>query len=178
MSSYFHYFYCLLKSNNQRGTEVNLVPDYDTARRDGIIGFRFEMTEVGSEQGGSMSAVELSGGQKALLGMALVFSILTMNAPRGVLDKLPSTGGEATLVPLPCCSGGSGIGSPLYLLDEVDAALDESNQKLVARVIYDLFKTRCQVICISHHAEFQKYATSVIRVLMQADGCSQIECGQ
>lgn len=42
-------------------------------------------------------------------------------------------------------------------MDEIDAALDEQNQAIVANAIKDIFKD-CQVISISHHSPFHKIA--------------------
>ncbi len=42
----------------------------------------------------------------------------------------------------------------LFLLDEIDAALDENNSALVGKLINTIYKAK-QVICISHHPTFQ-----------------------
>lgn len=55
------------------------------------------------------SPQELSGGQQALLGLALVLSLSAYQAP------------------------------PLCLLDEVDAALDETNQVLAQSALYGCY---------------------------------------
>jgi ABC-type dipeptide/oligopeptide/nickel transport system ATPase subunit len=111
------------------------------------------------------STDELSGGQLALLGLSFVFA--------AALYKR----------------------SPLYLLDEVDAALDESNQRTVGAVIARIFgeinsetapptgksKNRTtlpaarasQVICVSHHSSLQQQASATIQVEMH-DGVSKI----
>jgi ABC-type polar amino acid transport system ATPase subunit len=111
------------------------------------------------------STAELSGGQMALLGLSFVFAC--------ALNRR----------------------SPLYLLDEVDAALDESNQRTIGSIINKMFdaevadmtsgtmetmgvsrstaRNGSQVICVSHHAGFQSQAKNVIRVTMR-DGQSII----
>jgi len=118
-------------------------------------GFRFEVEYIGLDnesrgekvgtvrgrRGGRDSVIcrgvsELSGGQKALLSLAFVFA-LAVHRP-----------------------------SPLYLLDEVDAALDETNQQAVAKVIASIFKDS-QVICISHHRDFQTSAMHSIVLQMK-----------
>jgi structural maintenance of chromosome 2 len=76
---------------------------------------------------------ELSGGQKALLGLSFTFAIARFAA------------------------------SPLYILDEIDAALDEYNQGVVAKLVATYFK-RSQVICISHHPAFHREAGHVIQI--------------
>eukprot|EP01041_Mallomonas_annulata_P005214 gene5214-10434_t len=78
----------------------------------------------------------LSGGQKALLGLAFVFASALLKR------------------------------SPLYLLDEVDAALDETNQQAVGKVIASIFDT-CQVICVSHHTGFQRQAQHSVPIIMR-----------
>lgn len=139
----------------------------------------------------SAAMSELSGGQRAMLGLSFVFAVLTINAPSSmisILDKSDtrsgagsgsgprinsSLGSDVDLSQLLAAPTGARR-NPVYLLDEVDAALDETNQKLLSRVIIALFRSRSQVLCVSHHPEFQKNATSTIPVLMQEDGFSKI----
>mmetsp|Transcript_609 Transcript_609/g.698 ORF Transcript_609/g.698 Transcript_609/m.698 type:complete len:644 (-) Transcript_609:505-2436(-) len=97
-------------------------------------------------QASHRSTDELSGGQMALLGLSFVFA--------AALHKR----------------------SPLYLLDEVDAALDESNQKTIGAVIAKIFE-RSQVVCVSHHTGFQEQAKTSIHVMMR-DGNSIIDCSK
>ena len=85
---------------------------------------------------------ELSGGQKSLLSLSYVFAC-ALNRP-----------------------------SPLYLMDEIDAALDERNQNTVASIIASLFKDK-MLFCVSHHPDFQAHATEVLTARM-ADGCTLI----
>lgn len=90
------------------------------------------------------SVNELSGGQKGMVGLAFM---------------------------LACCSLHHKP-APLYILDEVDAAFDEANQKRVARLIGRVFKNS-QVLSVSHHSEFQLLAEHTISVCMK-DGQSEI----
>ncbi|TMW68166.1 hypothetical protein Poli38472_007838 [Pythium oligandrum] len=76
---------------------------------------------------------ELSGGQLTMLGMAYVFALARYSA------------------------------SPLYILDEIDAALDEHNQRLVVELVLEYF-SHSQVICISHHEAFHARAHQLIQV--------------
>jgi chromosome segregation ATPase len=110
-----------------------------------------------------------------MLGLAFVFAVLTINAPASVVSALPRAGscGRVDLSRL-LDGEDTGTGNPVYLLDEVDAALDETNQKLVSRAVVALFKGHGQVLCVSHHGEFQKCAGATISVIMQADGSSKI----
>ncbi len=79
------------------------------------------------------SISELSGGQKGLLSLSFVFSLCAVRP------------------------------SPLYLLDEVDAALDEGNQEIVAKVIAKFFQ-HSQVFCVSHHTAMQLHSDLLINV--------------
>jgi len=67
--------------------------------------------------------------------------------------------------------------SPLYLLDEIDAALDETNQLAVAQLIRVIFSSSSQVLCVSHHKDFQSSGSSTIDVFMK-DGKSIISNAQ
>ena len=81
------------------------------------------------------STSELSGGQRSLLGLAFIFA--------AALHRK----------------------SPLYLLDECDAALDEGNQSAIGAVIAKIFEKN-QVICVSHHVGFQQKAGNFVAVQM------------
>jgi len=87
----------------------------------------------------NLSINELSGGQKGLLSLAFVFALCNLRP------------------------------SPLYLLDEVDAALDEENQHMIAEVIANFFK-HSQVLCVSHRIAMQSRSDSSI--------CVQIKNGR
>ena len=87
-------------------------------------------------EGNSRSISELSGGQSSLLSLSFVIA--------NAIHKQ----------------------APFYLLDEVDAALDESNQQAIARIIQNIFGTS-QVLCVSHHQCFLDQATNGLSVLMK-----------
>lgn len=89
-----------------------------------------------SSSGWKSSTSELSGGQRTLLGLAFVLSIAKYQP------------------------------SPVYVLDEVDAALDEGNQARVASLVAQVLghEQRCQTIAISHHADFQRGAARVVEI--------------
>jgi chromosome segregation protein len=87
-------------------------------------------------EGNSRSISELSGGQSALLALSFVIA--------NAVHKQ----------------------APFYLLDEVDAALDESNQQAIAKIIQNIFGSS-QVLCVSHHQCFLDQATNGISVLMK-----------
>ncbi|CAM9752985.1 unnamed protein product [Ectocarpus sp. 4 AP-2014] len=86
---------------------------------------------------------ELSGGQQALLGLALVLALSSYQAP------------------------------PLCLLDEVDAALDETNQAAAARLVALTFREG-QALCVSHHADFHRQSGHCVAVEMR-DGVSRVQ---
>jgi chromosome segregation ATPase len=55
--------------------------------------------------------------------------------------------------------------SPVYLMDEIDAALDEENQNRVAKLIHeDMVAKGIQVISVSHHIAFQRHCGKLIQV--------------
>ncbi len=85
------------------------------------------------------------------------------------IDSL--SGGEKTLTALAFLMATQSVTpSPFYILDEVDAALDQEN---VLRLIRFLKKRDSQFILISHNPETVKHMDSVIGVHMQ-DGLSRI----
>ncbi|CAM9351737.1 unnamed protein product [Choristocarpus tenellus] len=88
------------------------------------------------------SPQELSGGQQALLGLALVLALSTYHPP------------------------------PLCLLDEVDAALDKTNQATAARLVAMVFQ-HSQALCVSHHVDFHRQSSHIVGVAMQ-NGVSHV----
>ena len=85
----------------------------------------------------------LSGGERALVSAALLFAMIDYKS------------------------------GPICVLDEVDAALDESNILRFQTVLND-FKDRMQLILITHNAASIERASSVFGVVMAADGISQV----
>lgn len=79
---------------------------------------------------------QLSGGQKTLLAVSFIFSI------------------------------GGLVGTPFFLLDEIDAALDESNQMRLALFLKQFSESGQQLIFVSHHANFQQLGDKKITVDM------------
>ncbi|DBA87444.1 TPA: hypothetical protein ACH3X1_004485 [Trebouxia sp. C0004] len=79
------------------------------------------------------------------------------------------SGGERTLVSLALilAAATAGAKSCLFLMDEVDAALDESNQALVATLIKEIMAQSggCQILCVTHNLAFQQTCSSIIQVL-------------
>jgi chromosome segregation protein len=86
----------------------------------------------------------LSGGEKALTAIALVFAIFQLN-------------------PAPFC-----------LLDEVDAPLDDANTDRYARLVTSMSKKGTQFLFISHNKIAMEMAEQLIGVTMQEQGVSRI----
>lgn len=89
----------------------------------------------------SLSA--LSGGERTLTSLALLFAILSVN-------------------PAPFC-----------VLDEVDAALDESNTKRFLKIVEELAKST-QFIFITHNRETMKPASMIYGVTMDESHASKL----
>jgi chromosome segregation protein len=86
----------------------------------------------------------LSGGEKALTAIALVFAIFQLN-------------------PAPFC-----------LLDEVDAPLDDANTERYAKLVTSMSKKGTQFLFISHNKIAMEMALQLIGVTMQEQGVSRI----
>jgi chromosome segregation protein len=85
----------------------------------------------------------LSGGERTLTSLALLFAILSVNP------------------------------SPFCVLDEVDAALDESNTLRFIKILGDLAK-KTQFIIISHNRDTMKVASSLYGVTMNDEHVSKL----
>ncbi|MFA6304572.1 MAG: AAA family ATPase [Patescibacteria group bacterium] len=85
----------------------------------------------------------LSGGEKALTSIALISAIIANNP------------------------------SPFVILDEVDAALDESNSIRFASIVKEL-STQAQFICVTHNRATMHQAAILYGVTMGADGISKL----
>ena len=86
----------------------------------------------------------LSGGEKALTAIALVFAIFQLN-------------------PAPFC-----------LLDEVDAPLDDANTERYAKLVTAMSRQGTQFLFISHNKIAMEMAEQLIGVTMQEQGVSRI----
>jgi len=85
----------------------------------------------------------LSGGERALTSIALLFAMTQVNPP------------------------------PFLVLDETDAALDESNSQKYAKMLKDLSK-KTQLIIVTHNRETMKQAGLLYGVTLGSAGISQI----
>ena len=87
--------------------------------------------------------MSLSGGERALTSTALIFALLTIN-------------------PLPFC-----------VLDEVDAALDETNARRFAALLSQ-FSNQTQFIIVTHNRATMEIAGSLYGVSMGDDGATTV----
>ncbi|XP_057851867.2 uncharacterized protein LOC131062169 isoform X2 [Cryptomeria japonica] len=85
---------------------------------------------------------ELSGGQRTILSLAFILMVAKFSR------------------------------SSVYLMDEVDAALDEQNQQNVAKLIKSVIGQDNQIICVSHNITFQQYCDRIIQV-SRSDGSTK-----
>jgi chromosome segregation protein len=110
------------------------------ADEEGSFGVEITATPPGKRVQ-SLSA--LSGGERTLTSLALLFAILSVNP------------------------------SPFCVLDEVDAALDDSNALRFAKILHSLAK-KTQFIVISHNQETMKAAENLYGVTMGDDHISKL----
>lgn len=85
----------------------------------------------------------MSGGERSLVSLALLFAVISYNPP------------------------------PFSILDEVEAALDESNSGRFSALLADLSK-KTQFILITHNRETMRVADVLYGVTMGSDGVSQL----
>ncbi len=85
----------------------------------------------------------LSGGERALTAAALLFAVISYARP------------------------------PFLVLDEADAALDESNSRKLARVLLELAKNKVQFILITHNRALMESADVLYGITM-SDGVSKL----
>ena len=85
----------------------------------------------------------LSGGERALTAIALLFAILNTNP------------------------------TPLCILDEVDAALDDANIDRFAQYIKK-FSEKTQIIVITHNKQTMAVADTIYGVTMEEPGVSRV----
>ncbi len=129
---------------------IEVAPEFETAEEDNIIPEpNFDAPPVGIEihatpPGKRMKSVALlSGGERALTSIALICAIMATNP------------------------------SPFIVLDEVDAALDESNSIKYSEILQTL-SDRTQFVVITHNRATMNTANVLYGVTMGDDGVSQI----
>ncbi len=83
------------------------------------------------------------------------------------------SGGQRTLAAVSCMLAVAHIEhKPLYLFDEIDAALDEKNRAVISRLIKEMFASKAMVVIVSHHPELLEAASQVVHVTLDANGQS------
>jgi len=102
-------------------------------------------TDVGSTESSKavVSVGELSGGQQTLASLAVLLAVAHIDH------------------------------KPLYLFDEIDAALDEKNRCAVARLVRSMFANKAMVLLVSHHRELQLAADQTVQIGMNVTGSSE-----
>lgn len=110
------------------------------ADRDRFIGIEINATPPGKK---IKNITMLSGGERALVSIALICAIMTSNP------------------------------SPFVVLDEVDAALDESNAHKFASIVEEL-AGKTQFIVITHNRYTMRKANILYGVTMRQDGTSML----
>ena len=85
----------------------------------------------------------MSGGEKSLTALALLFAIYRIRK------------------------------APFYILDEVEAALDDTNLRRLAAYI-DSLRSTTQLIMITHQRRSMEMADVLFGVSMQADGVTKV----
>ncbi|MCK5123493.1 MAG: AAA family ATPase [Candidatus Pacebacteria bacterium] len=97
-----------------------------------------------SPPGKKISSLDiLSGGERALTSVAILFAIISNNPP------------------------------PFLVLDEIDAALDESNSEKIAKISGEV-ASKTQLIIITHNREMMKQAGVLYGVAMDNNSISKI----
>ncbi|MBW6432099.1 AAA family ATPase, partial [Patescibacteria group bacterium] len=138
ISKKFKHFFELLFDGGEAKLELLIQKDEDG----GNDKLGIEITAVPpGKRVKSLSA--LSGGERTLTSLALLFAILSVNP------------------------------APFILLDEVDAALDESNTKRFIKIVHELSKAT-QFIFITHNRETMKEANIIYGVTMDDSHASRL----
>ena len=90
-----------------------------------------------------MPLAALSGGERALTAAALIFALITVRP------------------------------SPFYLLDEVDAALDDANVERFSKMVREL-ASESQMVIVTHNKQTMELADRLYGVTMREAGISTI----
>ncbi len=86
---------------------------------------------------------QLSGGERSLVSLALLFAVIAFNPP------------------------------PFVVLDEVEAALDESNARRFGNIL-EALSQKTQFVVITHNRETMRHASVLYGVTMNQDGISRL----
>lgn len=100
---------------------------------------------------------------------------IDVNLPRKKIKGLDMlSGGERVLTSIALLFAMSAVNPPPFLvLDETDAALDESNSRRYADILKDLSRTT-QIITITHNRETMKQSGALYGVTIGSDGISRL----
>ncbi|MCS6893018.1 MAG: AAA family ATPase, partial [Deltaproteobacteria bacterium] len=110
-------------------------------------------------------------GQLLLVDGGLAIEVQFKNKKPSNLNQL--SGGEKTLVSLSFLSAlAFESGSPVLLLDEVDAPLDDFNTSRFLELVKEL-KKDCQVIAVTHNKMTMLAADTLLGVTLSQDGFSE-----
>ena len=126
----------------ESGEEENDIgkTEADEKEKEKIAGIEISATPPGKK----ISSLDiLSGGERALTSVAILFAIISNNPP------------------------------PFLVLDEIDAALDESNSEKIAKISKEV-AAKTQLIVITHNREMMKQAGILYGVTMHDDSVSKI----
>lgn len=138
ISEKFTHFFTVLFDGGTAGLNLTRIKNEE----EGIEEFGIEITAVPPGKR-IMSLSALSGGERTMTSLALLFAILSVN-------------------PAPFC-----------VLDEVDAALDETNTKKFLKIINELSHST-QFIFISHNRETMKAANMIYGITMDETHASRL----
>ncbi len=128
------------EEKNEEGDSVTEETEENKEEKKKIAGIEIDVFPPGKK---ISSLNMLSGGERALSSIAVLFAIISNNPP------------------------------PFSVLDEIDAALDESNSEKIARISNEV-ASKTQFIVITHNREMMKHAKVLYGVTMQDDGVSKI----
>jgi chromosome segregation protein len=139
------YFEKLFGGGTSKLQEVRAEPEIDEEGNELPVDDRVTGIEIQATPPGkrNKSIALLSGGERALTSIALICAIIATNP------------------------------SPFVVLDEVDAALDESNSRKFASIIASL-ADRTQFVLVTHNRATMEEAHTLYGVTMGDDGVSQL----
>jgi len=131
-------------SQSPQGSEIQRLQDSETLWLHSESRRSQEIDIMANPPGKKLKNIEaLSGGEKALTSLALICAIIAINKP------------------------------PFVILDEVDAALDESNSARFANILKDLTH-KTQFIVITHNRQTMEVADTLYGLTMMKDGISKL----
>jgi len=136
--------YCSRIQKNENTTDLSAVAERSEAKAEdnpiNNIGIEIEAIPPGKK---TKTLSMLSGGERALVSIALLFAMISSNPP------------------------------PFCVLDEVDAALDETNSLRIGKIFKEL-SVQTQFIIITHNRGIMNQSQTLYGVTMQKDGVSQL----